>query len=92
VILVRETEHFTNTGYGWTCKHCAAQQARNLKPTEMDDNALPRFFREGEAEEPGALHLASAPLARWQDASRRTLFCPQCCVEELIAEEQMGCS
>ena len=51
-------------------------------PTSAD--ALPRFFREGEAEEREP-RLASHTLARWTDDSRRTLRCPRCGVEEEIS-------
>jgi len=45
--------------------------------------ALPRFFREGEAEEREA-RLSGDALARWKDDSRRALVCPRCGVEEEI--------
>lgn len=45
--------------------------------------ALPRFFREGEAEE-RETRLSAAALARWKDDSRRALVCPRCGVEETI--------
>ena len=45
--------------------------------------ALPRFFREGEAEEREP-HLSAGALARWKDDSRRALLCPRCGVEETI--------
>ena len=46
-------------------------------------DALARFFREGEAEERDP-RLSARSLARWTDASRRTLRCPRCGVEEEI--------
>jgi hypothetical protein len=46
-------------------------------------HALPRFFREGEAEEREA-RLAQDALARWKDGARRTLLCPRCGAEEEI--------
>lgn len=45
--------------------------------------ALPRFFREGEAEE-RETRLSAGALARWKDDSRRALVCPRCGVEEAI--------
>ena len=45
--------------------------------------ALPRFFREGEAEE-RETRLSADALARWKDDSRRALVCPRCGVEEAI--------
>jgi hypothetical protein len=46
-------------------------------------SALPRFFREGEAEEREP-RLSADALARWKDDSRRALLCPRCGVEEEI--------
>lgn len=43
--------------------------------------ALPRFFREGEAEEREA-RLSARALARWKDDARRALVCPRCGAEE----------
>ncbi|MBA2339934.1 MAG: hypothetical protein H0V88_06040 [Pyrinomonadaceae bacterium] len=80
---MKETERFINTGYGWTCKRCAAQEAR--RPTETQ-STLPRFFREGEAEDRSEFHLTSPPLARWQDDSRQKLYCPRCGVEEALPQ------
>jgi hypothetical protein len=56
-------------------------------PADADSStrvrALPRFFREGEAEE-RELRLSVDALARWKDYARRTLVCPRCGVEETI--------
>ncbi|HEX8560367.1 MAG TPA: hypothetical protein VF668_19885 [Pyrinomonadaceae bacterium] len=82
---MRETGRFVNEGFGWECKRCrerggAGGAARGVgRPGEAA--ALPRFFREGEAEG-GGPHLASGALARWTDESRATLRCPACGVEE----------
>ena len=75
---VRETQHFRNEGYGWTCKRCADDDARDAPPA---DSSLPRFFREGEAEE-RETKLSTPSLARWKDDSHHTLVCPRCGVEE----------
>ena len=75
---MRETEHFINDGYGWTCKRCRKADDASAS---SDETILPRFFREGEAEERDA-RLAASALARWTDDSRRTLRCPRCGVEE----------
>jgi hypothetical protein len=127
---VRETEHFINEGYGWTCKRCldargatqgtpvAAQDTTFAAPppaatsdaespsvadsssraharADSSSNApadaassssaptLPRFFREGEAEE-RETRLSADALARWKDDTRRALLCPRCGVEEEI--------
>ena len=74
-----ETEHFVNEGFGWECKRC-----RRRAPGEAaDTGALPRFFREGEAEG-GGPRLSSDSLARWADDERRVLRCPACGVEEAV--------
>ena len=71
-----ETEHFVNEGFGWECKRCRRAGGEDSAP-----DALPRFFREGEAEG-GGPRLSSDSLARWADETRRTLRCPACGVEE----------
>jgi hypothetical protein len=74
-----ETTHFINTGFGWVCKHCSAEES------ERDGQAegRARFFSEGEAEtkEP---QLSTPALARWRDATRQALVCPLCSIEETI--------
>ena len=91
-----ETKHFVNDGYGWACKRCLAVEdadaqrgasdeigaSRGASATTRDD-ALARFFREGEAEEREP-RLSAHSLARWTDDSHRTLRCPRCGVEEEI--------
>ncbi len=78
-ILMPETNHFVNDGYGWTCKRCSEQETAHISPREP--SLLPRFFREGEAEEREP-HLSTRALARWKDETRRTLRCTRCGVEE----------
>ena len=95
---MRETEHFVNEGYGWACKRCLEARAASRKTSGADSPAgatsdagssshntpaLPRFFREGEAEEREP-RLSGDALARWKDGSRRALLCPRCGVEEEI--------
>jgi hypothetical protein len=75
---VIETDHFINTGFGWVCKHCSQRESR-----PQDDNSRARFLREGEAEEKEPA-LSTQALARWRDASRQTLVCPRCSIEEAI--------
>ncbi|HEX8352517.1 MAG TPA: hypothetical protein VF611_06455 [Pyrinomonadaceae bacterium] len=78
-----ETEHFVNEGFGWECRRCrgrgGAGASRGVEESAAD--ALPRFFREGEAEG-GAPRLSTPALARWKDETRRALRCPACGVEE----------
>ena len=76
---MRETAHFVNEGYGWTCRRCRLDEAGAAEASPS--NTLPRFFREGEAEEREP-RLSSPTLARWKDDTRRTLVCPRCAAEE----------
>ena len=80
-----ETRRFVNDGFGWECKRCRAQGGAARDGGESSDgeppDALPRFFREGEAEA-GAQRLSTPSLARWADESRRRLRCPACGAEE----------
>lgn len=74
-----EIEHFINSGYGWLCKHC-----RNEVETRVgSEEGRARFFSEGESEDK-ELRLSSSALARWRDASRQTLVCPTCGIEERV--------
>jgi hypothetical protein len=76
---VKETNHFFNLGYGWLCKHCSAEDAeRHERP-----GGIWRFFHKGEAEKKSP-RLPSLVLARWTDASRGTLSCPRCSIEEPV--------
>lgn len=79
--LVIETNHFINTAFGWMCKHCRAEE----KDEAPEGAGRARFFSEGESEarEP---HLSTTALARWRDATRRTLYCPRCSIEETISK------
>ena len=77
---MRETAHFLNEGYGWMCKRCRDEGGQTAPPSS---DTLPRFFREGEAEDRD-VRLSTTTLARWKDDSRRTLLCPRCGAEEEI--------
>jgi hypothetical protein len=77
-------ERFTNDGRGWECRRCRDEDASlDVKAHEggPSSDTLPRFFREGEAEEREP-RLSSSTLARWKDATRRALVCPRCGIEE----------
>jgi hypothetical protein len=76
-----EIEHFINLGYGWMCKHCAAEDEACGAPKE----GRPRFFIEGEAETKEPV-LSTPALARWRDRARQTLYCPRCGVEEMLSK------
>jgi hypothetical protein len=77
---VNETNHFFNLGYGWICKHCSADAAnRKNEPGSV----RARSFKESEAENKQPA-LSTLALARWTDATRQTLVCPRCSIEEMI--------
>ncbi|MDQ3803889.1 MAG: hypothetical protein M3416_08695 [Acidobacteriota bacterium] len=79
-----ETLHFVNDGYGWACKRCGAAGGA---PEPAEATSLPRFFREGEAEDREP-RLSSPLLARWKDETRRALVCPRCGTEESMKDEE----
>ena len=72
-----ELEHFINHGYGWLCKHCHKEDETRVGPNE----GRARFFSEGESEDKET-RFSTTALARWRDASRQILFCPDCGIEE----------
>ena len=72
-------EHFHNTGYGWTCKRCSAEQTERAAQA----GSRARFFSEGEAEA-RELQLSTPALARWRDETHETLVCPCCGVAEAV--------
>jgi hypothetical protein len=79
---VSETQHFVNEGFGWECKRCRVRGDDAARiDEESQASALPRFFREGEAEA-AALRLSTPSLARWTDESHKRLRCPACGLEE----------
>jgi hypothetical protein len=74
--MTLELQYFINEGFGWECKRC------RLEPDDAPE-LLPRFFREGEAEEKEA-RLATRGRARWRDKAQQTLYCPNCLAEETV--------
>jgi hypothetical protein len=78
--MTLELAYFINEGFGWECKRCRRQ------PAAPDAGELPRFFREGEAEEK-EMRLTTPALARWRDAARQILYCPNCLDEERVSQE-----
>lgn len=71
-------EHFVNEGFGWTCRRCLEQERARETPVP---SPRARFFSEGESEDRDP-KLSAPALARWRDASRQTLVCPSCGIEE----------
>ena len=73
----RELKAFYNRGFGWICKRCERELEKPIS-----DSHSSRLMREGEAESklPRFSNLA---LAKWTDASQRTLICPRCGITEL---------
>jgi hypothetical protein len=76
---VNETNHFFNPGYGWICKHCSAEDADG----QTDRGSFWSFFHKREPEKKSR-KLPSLVLARWTDATRQTLACPRCSIEEPV--------
>jgi hypothetical protein len=75
--MTLELDYFINDGYGWECKRCRAT------PAAPDAQTLPRFFREGEAEDKET-RLAARARARWRDKAQQILYCPNCLTEETV--------
>ena len=75
-------EHFVNDGFGWECKRC--RETQEGAGDVVNAATLPRFFREGEAEEREP-RLSEGALARWKDSERRALVCPRCGAEEVVS-------
>jgi hypothetical protein len=73
-----ELENFYNDGFGWVCRQC--DRELNALP---DESAHSRLMREGESESKSP-RLSNPALAKWEDASQRTLFCPRCGVSEMV--------
>jgi hypothetical protein len=80
---VIETTHFVNTGYGWLCKRCSAEEEE--RASNAPEKGRARFFTEGEAETTEA-RLSTPALARWTDATRQALRCPRCSIEETVSK------
>ncbi|MBC7933622.1 MAG: hypothetical protein H7Z38_23930 [Rubrivivax sp.] len=76
-------KNFVNDGYGWACKRCSEEEETTRDSSR--EPSLPRFFREGEAEEREP-RLSTHALARWKDDTRGTLVCTRCGVEEESSE------
>lgn len=76
-----ESRHFINSGYGWTCRRCRAEE--EARAGAAGGAGRGRFFSEGEAEG-GGPEIEARELARWKDESHRTLVCPRCGVEETL--------
>jgi len=76
---VIQTNHFFNLGYGWLCKHCSAENAER-----HDDEVGPgRTWHESHDGKTEG-QRAGLALARWTDATRQSLTCPRCSIEEMV--------
>lgn len=73
-----ELNDFYNDGFGWICRHCERDLAREHEPS----SGHARFMTEGEAESKQPV-MSNKALAKWADPARRTLTCPRCGVTEL---------
>ncbi len=73
---MQELNDFYNAGFGWTCRHCEAEQ----RMTEADP--VSRLLHEGEAESKQPRYSSPA-LAKWADPAHRVLVCPRCGISEL---------
>jgi len=68
---------FYNDGFGWVCRQC--ERELGAAPKKVPS----RLLREGEAEGKHP-ELSTAALAKWLDATQRTLVCPRCGVSESV--------
>ena len=80
---MNETNHFFNLGYGWLCKHCSAEDAEHH---EGRGGFWSLFHKSQPQPEKKIPKLPSLVLARWTDASRQTLACPRCSIEEQVSK------
>jgi hypothetical protein len=76
---VIQTNHFFNLGYGWLCKHCSAENAKR-----HGDEVGPKRPRHGTHDGKTEGQRAGLALARWTDATRQSLTCPRCSIEEMV--------
>ncbi len=75
-----DLEHFYNDGFGWICELCE----REIKQSQVTpENQSSRLMREGEAESKQP-RFSNNALAKWTDATQRTLVCPRCGITETI--------
>ncbi len=74
-----ELNDFYNDGFGWVCRRCEMELENQAGPGERHS----RFMREGEAESKNP-QMSNRALAKWADATQRTLVCPRCSVTELV--------
>lgn len=75
-MLTLEIDGFYYAGFGWICKFC--------QPAAADDSeGRARIHSEGEGElkEP---KYSSPGLAKWRDATRQVIYCPNCGAEERV--------
>jgi hypothetical protein len=78
-----ETDNFYNAGFGWACKHCERDAVGKETDKENSGTNLNRIMTEGEAESKQP-RLSNPALAKWNDAARTSLACPQCGLIEQV--------
>ena len=66
---------FYNEGFGWICRRC------DLEIRTENSTTHSRLLLEGEAESKRP-EISTRALAKWEDPTRRVLFCPRCGVSE----------
>ena len=76
IVFMAEPEKFYNRGFGWICRNCEA-----AKPKPLPGRS--RLMREGESEGKSPA-LSNPALARWMNAERTKLECPNCGTNENI--------
>jgi len=69
--------NFYKSDFGWICKNCE-EKSKNKSGGKHS-----RLMREGEAESKTP-KLTTSALAKWTDAGRQTLICPNCKTTEKI--------
>ncbi|MEO7672861.1 MAG: hypothetical protein ABIU09_02140 [Pyrinomonadaceae bacterium] len=74
-----ELNDFYNFGFGWICRHCERDLAR--ENVSLDTRS--RITREGEAES-NQPDMSTIALAKWADPAHRTLVCPRCGITESV--------
>jgi len=73
----RRQKYFANHGFGWYCISCTENAER------IETNS--RLMREGEAESKQP-ELSQNAMAKWSNADRTEVVCPNCGAVESVAD------